>query len=550
MFAAAPVLNREPRTAKSRAHPPAAVRRATAEPSVALQRKAEIPVSDPADASEREADAIADRVMTMRAPSAIQRKCASCEDDKNKIHAKRDSAAAPQPSAAASVGAVLQDPGAPLDAAARAYFEPRFGQDFSAVRVHTGGGAADAARSVDARAYTFGRDIVFGRGQYAPHDVDGRRLLAHELAHTVQQADGAPALGLSGVRAHAIVQRQYSSHAATQSDPNALIPIADFIRYVETVERAFPSDTPAEIVTRIRTESYHGLAFEHLIPDAHYDEPLPAYMQSPAGGGSTLRRPRNLRSMEFAGDAATRSAYQHLTAHADENAIQDNPSPYVVMPDGSRIDAGHMLLGLDSLLHPATSAPFTVYDIPAIDPASWVADLALASYWTSYHDRNGHPADDAAVKPASSDFNTYYNASAPNEDLLGDADSFGTKQQWSAAGSQPLSQVLRAYYLGTAGTAAGVDRRWRTFCAANGLGYAVSGGAVTWGTSVIDAFWVPRIDRMCDLSASGMWGALGNTIISPVHDPGHGTWPYSTRALHQFLDWLKPRLEAEIAAHP
>jgi hypothetical protein len=70
------------------------------------------------------------------------------------------------------------------------YFEPRFGQDFSQVRVHADAGAAVAARAVQARAYTFGRDIVFGAGEYAPATTEGKRLLAHELTHVTQQQQG------------------------------------------------------------------------------------------------------------------------------------------------------------------------------------------------------------------------------------------------------------------------------------------------------------------------------------------------------------------------
>ena len=65
--------------------------------------------------------------------------------------------------------------------------EPRFGHDFSGVRVHTGPEAGRSARSFGALAYTLGRNLVFRDGQYAPHTSDGQRLLAHELAHVVQQ---------------------------------------------------------------------------------------------------------------------------------------------------------------------------------------------------------------------------------------------------------------------------------------------------------------------------------------------------------------------------
>jgi len=69
--------------------------------------------------------------------------------------------------------------------------EPRFGHDFSQVRVHTGPRADESTRAVNALAYTVGPDIAFGDGQYAPETANGQKLLAHELAHVVQQQQGA-----------------------------------------------------------------------------------------------------------------------------------------------------------------------------------------------------------------------------------------------------------------------------------------------------------------------------------------------------------------------
>ena len=85
----------------------------------------------------------------------------------------------------------LSGGGAPLDPGVRDRFEPAFGTDFSGVRVHTDGDAAGAARALDARAYTVGGDIVFDQGQYAPGSDSGQALIAHELAHVVQQGEGA-----------------------------------------------------------------------------------------------------------------------------------------------------------------------------------------------------------------------------------------------------------------------------------------------------------------------------------------------------------------------
>ncbi|MBB6185994.1 DUF4157 domain-containing protein [Rhodanobacter sp. MP7CTX1] len=79
----------------------------------------------------------------------------------------------------------------PLDASTRAFMEPRFGWDFSKVRVHTDSSASSTAQSLQARAYTIGNDIVFNQGQFHPTSAAGQSLLAHELAHTMQQQDGS-----------------------------------------------------------------------------------------------------------------------------------------------------------------------------------------------------------------------------------------------------------------------------------------------------------------------------------------------------------------------
>jgi hypothetical protein len=90
---------------------------------------------------------------------------------------------------------VLRSPGQPLDANTRAFMEPRFGHDFSRVRVHSDASAAESARAVNALAYTVGQDIVFEAGRYAPGASEGRRLLAHELTHVVQQGNATSTSG-------------------------------------------------------------------------------------------------------------------------------------------------------------------------------------------------------------------------------------------------------------------------------------------------------------------------------------------------------------------
>ncbi|NNG00311.1 MAG: DUF4157 domain-containing protein [Desulfobacteraceae bacterium] len=82
---------------------------------------------------------------------------------------------------------VIQSEGKTLDTNTRASMGSRFGQDFSLVRVHTNAKAAESAKSLDARAYTVGNHIAFDTGEYKPTTLIGEALIAHELAHVVQQ---------------------------------------------------------------------------------------------------------------------------------------------------------------------------------------------------------------------------------------------------------------------------------------------------------------------------------------------------------------------------
>jgi Domain of unknown function (DUF4157) len=157
-------------------------------------------VGDVNDPLEREADRVADQVMRMPDPRPstsrttphVSRKCADCEAE-DMLQATPP---APAKSAAGEapislVHEVLRRPGQPLDDATRTFFGSRFGYDFSRVRVHADGTAAAAARALNAAAFTLGADIVFDAGRYVPATNSGRGLLAHELAHVMQQSGRA-----------------------------------------------------------------------------------------------------------------------------------------------------------------------------------------------------------------------------------------------------------------------------------------------------------------------------------------------------------------------
>ena len=185
-------------------------------------------VGPPSDAFEHEADRVADAVMATpggdhparptraAGDSPVQRKCASCErelpaqdgsagipirrkcaacEDESKTVQRQPGGAVAGPASAVAPPVAsridgLKAGGQPLPAEERGFFEPRLGADLGHVRVHQGAGADEAARALRAHAFTTGRHVVFASGQYAPGTVAGRKLIAHELAHVLQQRGG------------------------------------------------------------------------------------------------------------------------------------------------------------------------------------------------------------------------------------------------------------------------------------------------------------------------------------------------------------------------
>lgn len=159
-------------------------------------------MSTPGDAFEREADSVASQVMRMPEPQ-VQRACScggNCPDckeeqknqEKVQRHAVQSSAPASAGPLSSPVHDVVRTSGHSLDPGTRSFMEPRFGHDFSRVRIHTGAQAEASAAALGARAWTLGNRIVFGAGQYAPSTASGRRLIAHELTHVVQQSSTQP----------------------------------------------------------------------------------------------------------------------------------------------------------------------------------------------------------------------------------------------------------------------------------------------------------------------------------------------------------------------
>ena len=151
-------------------------------------------IGAPHDAAEAEADRFADAVVhrgtlpALGRAAGLQRKCSACADEEDKV--LRRSPVAPAPATAVSSSALPLSGGQSLAPAEQTYFRQRVGFDFSRIKIHADGEAAASAQSLNAAAYTLGDQIVFGAGRYAPGTPAGRHLLAHELAHVLQQKEG------------------------------------------------------------------------------------------------------------------------------------------------------------------------------------------------------------------------------------------------------------------------------------------------------------------------------------------------------------------------
>jgi len=142
------------------------------------------------------------------------------------------------------VNEVLGSSGQPLDATTREFMEPRFGHDFSQVRVHTDGRAGESAEAVNAHAYTVGRDVVFAPGQYQPATNAGNAVLAHELSHVVQQD------GVSGYPANTISNPSDSSEREADAAAGKVL----------ENEPAAVSQPPSAALQTLSTEEGLGIA--------------------------------------------------------------------------------------------------------------------------------------------------------------------------------------------------------------------------------------------------------------------------------------------------
>ena len=228
------------RSSKSHSHPVLKLQQQLGNQAVQLliqsrRIQAKLTIGQPNDKYEQEANRVADQIMSMPVPIAkeqgqnnlsmqtpvIQRVCPECEqelqrqpleeeneEEEETLQAKSKHGETPSvtPNLESRINS-LKGGGQSLDSASRSFFEPRFGHDFSNVRVHSDSAAADTAKSINARAFTLDNHVVMGSGEYQPNSPSGKRLLGHELTHVMQQEGRSLGLGISS-RAPLSVQRK------------------------------------------------------------------------------------------------------------------------------------------------------------------------------------------------------------------------------------------------------------------------------------------------------------------------------------------------------
>jgi hypothetical protein len=498
--------------------------------------QAKLTISAPDDPCEHEADQVADQVMRIPEP-VVQHACPACVADGSPCPKCREEKRAAIPRKADDTGDMAGasvserflcslGPGQPLDAATLGFMESRFGQDFSQVRLHTNARAAESAGAVNALAYTVGRDVVFRAGRYTPGSIEGRKLLAHELVHVLQQrsasdSEGAEpsisstderskreakrsSLTLEGVARHSAVsptrlpmgvarlQRQiYGPPVATGAG-------ADFDQYLlqfSALEQAAISE---------------GYSFNDRITvfrKLYYDSAstVKTYAGAVVGGGAF--------NILIPAAAGTKLPASWSTPGLD-GAADYLRKHQTLSIGGQSVDIGHMLAGADAAKHPASISlgGGTIKLRSNVEATTFIGDLG--SVVTEYIHGSTASFHDVAMK-RSTLLESYYDGAsgmASAEDMAGNADAYSL----SFNSSKTLAENLRDYYAATIG---GVKKRFTTFASLIGLGI-LKGTTFTGDTKA----WRNAMKEEVFNSALAYAAGKGwkSDVINVLNDPGPG----------------------------
>jgi hypothetical protein len=402
--------------------------------------------------------------------------------------------------------------GQPLDPASRAFFEPRFGTDFGAVRVHADTHAARSAALLGARAFTHGQDIFYGAGERPGVDA----LTAHELTHVVQQAAGG---------APDVVRRYGEDSTAAPVKPTVKT-MQEFIDLVAKVEAANPGLGALQIAQMIMRSKYHSTAWDWLLPSS-------ANTQGVAAGGKVT-----------ADDAATLASEFTVT-----------------LPQGGDSDPSHIVAGI--VAKAETQAPGAggaggwkgklaqapPAGLTQVDIATWAGDPgSAAGEWMTAHPlANGRDT-----------MQDYMDEFSPESDMMGDVDGVAINATSTAAGfvfnpTAPLSDNLHRFYFPAAANQ-GKNRRFHTFI--NVLGFTLQPDKVTLSSAtelVMDsrihdfADWYTKNDPdiLKWMMLNSQSGGIADLFMHTVKDDWIARANDWTWFAKKFRDFVQRNLTAE-----
>src|SRR5271165_1707008 len=277
-----------------------------------------LPMGRLQDASEQEADRVASRAMSMTLPRLAAGRVTEQATEAPILRAKGGSGGGPHGGDAPGiVHQVLRSEGQALDSGTRSFFEPRFGLDFSHVRVHTDPMAAQSARAVGARAYAVNNRIVFAAGQYQPSSALGRGLLAHELAHTAMSA-GKSVLCRQPDSTAAPVRQDFVflMGADAKKDPNKFYTVA---------ERFYRAHLPKAVFVKSQRSLDGLLKF------------LAAHVATPAANIYIVAHGNEDGTLAFALDGAEKD--HHLTVNQLRAALHPKTGASSLSSVSSAVDA-------------------------------------------------------------------------------------------------------------------------------------------------------------------------------------------------------------------
>lgn len=476
-----------------------------------LRAKLEIGSVD--DPLEREADRVARRVLG-RSPRAappdepapgpraagrpvVRRGCAPCAerdepDEPVRLKSTGDRGSAVSGHAPPSVHEVLRSSGSPLDATTRAFMEPRFGYDFSHVRVHADAAAARSAAAVGAAAYSVGPHIAFAAGRYVPATAPGRLLLAHELAHVVQHRSVESPLRRQ--QPITIPSSTAATCATTYRKATSFAELIDLVRAAEAKLTAAGITTPKDQIHALRG-IYYGTTWSAdyaVEKSATRNEGFQRFTRPSEDPAKTV--PPDVRSALDCGLFAALQQSQDL-----------------IDPGGRQVDLGHLIIGLDARFDPALTStvkypvttPLMTINVSlggtGTELVTWLGDLGGGAASLALK-RVATPSTSARAVFTGTDYGGPINLEG---DVAASVVATGSPTALTAptfAAGKRLSDALRDYLSPAAASAAWTNRA-TTFLKMNGATFD-SANALTNRAALITSFAAKIQEFACNYLAS------------------------------------------------